>query len=516
MAKKAQSQGEVFLVGAGPGNPGLLTLRAKELIETADVLVHDNLVHPTFMDFVGKGCECIYVGKRAKCHAKTQEQINSLLVQKASEGKKVVRLKGGDPYIFGRGSEEAKKLTDAGISFEVVPGVTAAAGAAAFSGTPLTTRETNSTLVIVTGHENPDKPETTVDWSSLPKESATVCIYMGVSKLELISENLLAAGFSGETPVACVEWATMGHQRVCRGTLNTIAGEAKAFGLKAPAITIIGESAGMSEDLSWFEKKPLQGRRLVVTRSKGQASELSKKLELLGAEVIGLPLIEISRNVDEQTAKDVFAEIASYDWLVFSSPNGVRFFFETFFENFKDIRSLGFIRIAAVGKSTAKEVEKYFVSVDLIPEEANADSLADALVATDSLDSAKVLIVTGNLGRDVLVKKLDEARAIVDRFEVYKTAPTELKEHPAAKMFREQGADAIIFTSSSGVKNFVDQAKNLIVEEGATRPKTVSIGPITTESMKKLGMPMDIQAKEASLDSLVDALVKRFGKEVGL
>ena len=268
----------------------------------------------------------------------------------------------------------------------------------------------------------------------------------------------------------------------------------------------------MGDELSWFESKPLQGRRLVVTRSQGQASELSEQLELLGAEVIGLPLISIEKNVDKQTAADIFAEIATYDWLVFSSPNGVRFFFETFFEKFDDIRSLGFLRIAAVGKSTAKEIKKFYVTTDLIPDEANASSLADALVATDSLDSAKVLLISGNLGRDILTKKLEEARAIVDRFEVYKTEATELAENPTAKLFREQGADAILFTSSSGVKSFVDQAKDLILEADAVRPKSISIGPITSASMVQQGMPMNFQAKEASLESLVETVVENFGK----
>lgn len=506
-------KGIVYLVGAGPGNPGLLTLRAKELIEQADVLVYDYLVHPALISFTRPDCERIYVGKMAGLHAKPQSEIQAILVEQAYAGKDVVRLKGGDPYIFGRGSEEGRELNEAGVAFEVVPGVTAASGAAAFSGTPLTERNTNATLVIVTGHEHPDKDMPMVNWKDLPNENSTLCVYMGVGQLAGIVGELMAGGFAPDLPVSCVEWATMGHQRVCRGTLETIVGESGRFGLKSPAIIIIGKTAGMSENLSWFEKKPLQGRRFVVTRSQGQASELSKKLELLGSEVIGLPLIDIKRNIDDDTKRDVFSEIARYDWLVFSSPNGVRYFFEAFFETFDDIRSLGFIRIAAVGKSTAKEIRKFFVSVDLVPEEANASSLADSLVATDSLDSAKVLVVTGNLGRDILISKLEEARAIVDRFEVYKTEATDLSQHPSAKMFRDQGADAIIFTSSSGVKSFVDQAKDLVLDSEALRPKTVSIGPITSAAMQQFGMPMDIQAKEADLDSLVDAINKRFGKK---
>lgn len=505
------NKGAVYLVGAGPGNPGLLTLRAKELLEQADALVYDYLVHPALMHWAPARCELIFVGKKAGHHAKSQEEIHEILVAKARQGKRVVRLKGGDPYLFGRGSEEGQALARAGVEFEVVPGVTAASGAAAYSGSPLTTRATNSTLVIVTGHEDPDKPETTVDWEGLPKENATLCIYMGVGQLPRIAERLLKAGFDPATPVACVEWATLGHQRVCRGGLGSIAEKAAAFALRPPSIIIIGESVAMNEDLSWFEKKPLQGRRIVVTRSQGQASELSAMLEKLGAEVIGLPLISIAPNVDPQTAADVFAEIGSYDWIVFSSPNGVRHFFAAFFEAFPDIRSLGFIRIAAVGKSTAAELRQLHLTAELVPPEANADSLADALVATGSLDSAKVLVVAGNLGRDTLVDKIEEARAIVDRFEVYKTEPTDLSDHPAAKSFRERGADAILFTSSSGARSFVDQAKHLVIAEGGLRPKSISIGKITSATMKELGLPVDVQAKESSLEGLVEATLKRFG-----
>lgn len=490
----------------------MLTVRARELIEEADVLVYDFLLHPAFTYLLRDDCERLCVGKRAGSHSKSQEEIHQILIAKAKQGRRVVRLKGGDPFLFGRGGEEAAALAAAGIEFEVVPGITAAMGAAAYSGTPLTARNVNATLVFVTGHEDPGKPEGTVDWKALPKRNATICVYMGVGNLEGIARKMLEGGFDPDTPVACVEWATMGHQRICRGKLATIGDTSKAFGLRPPAIVIIGENAAMNDELSWFEKKPLQGRRLVVTRSKGQASELSVELEKLGAQVVGLPLITISRAIDEKTAADVFAEIASYDWLVFSSPNGVRFFFEAFFEAFQDIRSLGFLRIAAVGKSTANEVGKYYVTTDLVPEEANAESLGDALVATESLDSAKVLVVCGNLGRDVLTQKLEEARAIVDRFEVYRTEPTDLRDHPAAKEFREEGADGILFTSSSGVRSFVDQAKRLQLAAGAKRPKTFSIGKITSATMKELGMPVDVEAKEASLEGLIEVVVKRFGK----
>jgi len=505
-------EGIVRLIGAGPGNPGLLTVRAKELLERCQALVFDSLIHPAVLALASPDCELIYVGKQSGGLAVQQRSIQEILVEKAREGKEIVRLKGGDPFVFGRGGEEALFLKENGVAFEVIPGVTAALGAAAYSGTPITQRGVNSTVVFVTGHEDPEKEVSMVDWHGLPRRNATLCIYMGVGNLEPIVGKLMEAGFDPDMPVVCVEWATLGRQRICRSRLNTVVEDAEGFWLNSPAVILVGENAVMGEKISWFEEKPLQGRRFVVTRSKGQASELSEMLEKRGAEVLGLPLISITKHVDEDTMDDVFAGIASYDWIVFSSPNGVRYFFEAFFETFDDIRSLGFLKIAAVGKATAEEIKRYYVSTDLIPKEANAESLAEALVGTGSLDSAKVLIVTGNLGREVLSSKLEEARAIVDRFEVYKTAPTDLSGDPAAKEFRVRGADAIIFTSSSGVQSFVDQAKDLVLEDGADRPKTVSIGPITTSTMSKLGMPIDYQAKEASLESLVEIIEQQFGK----
>jgi len=402
-------EGIVRLIGAGPGNPGLLTVRAKELLERCQALVFDSLIHPAVLALASPDCELIYVGKQSGGLAVQQRSIQEILVEKAREGKEIVRLKGGDPFVFGRGGEEALFLKENGVAFEVIPGVTAALGAAAYSGTPITQRGVNSTVVFVTGHEDPEKEVSMVDWHGLPRRNATLCIYMGVGNLEPIVGKLMEAGFDPDMPVVCVEWATLGRQRICRSRLNTVVEDAEGFCLNSPAVILVGENAVMGEKISWFEEKPLQGRRFVVTRSKGQASELSEMLEKRGAEVLGLPLISITKHVDEDTMDDVFAGIASYDWIVFSSPNGVRYFFEAFFETFDDIRSLGFLKIAAVGKATAEEIKRYYVSTDLIPKEANAESLAEALVGTGSLDSAKVLIVTGNLGREVLSSKLEEA-----------------------------------------------------------------------------------------------------------
>jgi len=504
------SEGRVFLLGAGPGDPGLLTLRGLELLRTADVVVYDRLVHRRLLGHCRADCERIAVGKRAGHHPVTQEEISELLVQKARAGRRVVRLKGGDPFVFGRGGEEARRLAEAGIPFEIVPGVSAALAAGACAGIPLTHREVASTLVLVTGHETPGKAGASVDWRALGAlKQATLCIYMGVGRFAEIAAELKAGGMAAETPAACVQWASLGEQRTVTGTLDTLGDAMAAAGVEAPAIVILGEVVRYREQLAWFEKRPLLGRRVVVTRNRERAGELAAKLENLGASVLELPMVRIEADVNPEIRQEVFEGIGSYDWLVFSSVNGVRHFFDEFFREFRDIRALGVMRIAAVGEATARAIRDYHLEVEIVPEKAVAEALAEALIATGSLDHAKVLVVTGNLGRDVLVRKLDEARAIVDTFPVYRTEKTDLANDPVAADFRAHGADAILFTSSSGVQSFVEQAAALRLEAGARRPLAGSIGPITSETMRQAGMPVDFEAAEASLDGLIDALVRK-------
>jgi uroporphyrinogen III methyltransferase / synthase len=503
------SKGKVFLVGAGPGDPRLLTLRAKELIETADALVYDYLVHPALLEWARADCERVYVGKRAGFHALPQEEIEKLLVEKANAGKRVVRLKGGDPFVFGRGGEEARQLADDGIDFEVVPGISAALAAGAFAGIPLTHRELSSALILLTGHEDPAKVSPAVDWRAYAKSGVTLCIYMGMARLPQIVAELIAGGLDRTTPAACVQWASLGRQRSCAAELGDLPEVAKQAGLAAPAVIIIGEVTRFREKLDWFERRPLFGRRVAITRNREQAGELRSMLEEAGAEVLELPLVSIERSINPSTRDEVFAELGSYDWLIFSSANGVKHFFETFFERFKDLRSLGFVRIAAVGKATARAIEEHRLEVEVVPERATANDLADALIATGSLDSAKVLVVCGNLGSDPLIKRLEsEGRAIVDRFEVYRTTKRDLSSEPAAEEFRQRGADAILFTSSSSARSFLDQAGSLALGPEARRPKAGSIGPSTTSAMRELKLPVDFEADDASLEALIEATAK--------
>ena len=500
------SKGKVYLVGAGPGNLGLVTLRAKELIETCDVLVYDYLANPELKQWTRSDCEHLYVGKRPNLHAIPQNEIESILVERAKEGKQVVRLKGGDPFVFGRGGEEACRLQEDGIEFEIVPGVTAAFGSAAFTGIPLTHREHSSSISFLTGHEDPDKHTMHVDFEKFAKVGGTLCIYMGMGHISDIADRLMAGGMAAETPVAVIEWATLPRQRSLLATLGTVAAAKDKAGLKPPAVVIVGDVAQYYARINWYESRPLFGKRVAVTRAREQAGELRSRLEAQGAEVVELPLIEIVEEVAKESA-NVFEGIATYNWIVFTSPNGVRYFFKQFHEHFSDLRCLGGARIACIGKSTAKEIQRQHLAVDVMPDTAVAENLADAMLEAESLDSLNILVVTGNRNRDTLVRKLEEGRAIVDMLPVYRNEPTDLSEEPGAQSFREQGVDAVTFTSASTVENFVKQSKQLKLAANAQRPKAVSIGPITSEAMRAKGMPVDAEAKAQTLDSLVQAVI---------
>ncbi len=507
----ASNSGIVHLVGAGAGDLGLFTLRARELIAAADVLVYDYLVHPEAVKWTRPGCEVVYVGKKAGCHTVPQEEIEALLVKHAQAGKKVVRLKGGDPYIFGRGGEEARTLAKAGVAFEVVPGVTAALAAGAYAGIPLTFRNVSTSLVLLTGHEDPTKTGgTQVDWRGFGAlKNTTLAIYMGMSRLAHILAELQAGGLAPDTPAAVVQWASLGRQRSVSGTVADLPARVAEAKLAAPAIIFIGEVVRDHEAIDWFEHLPLFGRRVAITRTRDQNSELREKLETLGAEVLELPLINITKDVDKHGFVEILAELGSYDWIVFTSANGVRYFFEEFLKGFKDIRALGLLRFACIGRATARAIESYHLRVECMPDTATGASLADALIETGSLDSAKVIVVTGNLNRDKLVKKLEAARAIVDRLPLYKTEKTDLSADPVADDFRQHGADAILFASSSAAESYHAQSASLKLAPDAKKPLVGSIGEQTTETLVEHGMKPHFIAAKPSLDALVSALIER-------
>lgn len=506
----AGTPGKVYLVGGGPGDPGLITVRARQLLERADAVVYDYLIHPGLLDCCRADCEKIYVGKKSGFHSVPQAEIEQILVAKAKAGMEVVRLKGGDPFIYGRGGEEAKALSADGIPFEVVPGITAGVAAGAYGGIPLTHRNTSSSVVFLTGHEDPEKKELAVKWREFARLDATLCIYMGMGRLAEIVAELLEGGMNPETPAAVVQWASLPRQKSLFSTVARLPRDVEERKLSSPAIVIIGEVAVKREGLRWFEDRPLLGKRIVVTRNREQAGELREKLETLGAEVLEIPLVTITADPHPETADEVFAEFWSYDWMVFSSANGVRYFFEEFYRRFPDIRALGGVRLAAIGKATAREIESHRLAVELVAETSTAEGLAEALVATGSLDSAKVLVVTGNRNRKVLVNKLHEAQAIVDELPVYKTELAELAENPVVADFRRYGAELMVFTSSSAVSSFVKQLGALKLEPNAVPPKAASLGPITSRKLQSHGIPVVVEAPEQTLDSLVAKIVDYF------
>ena len=498
-------QGKVYLIGAGPGDPGLVTVRARELIELADVIVYDYLANSKILDWTKPDCERIYVGKSAGRHSIPQDEIEEILVDSAIKGKQVVRLKGGDPFVFGRGGEEIDELQIDKIPFEIVPGVTAALATAAYVGIPLSHRDYSSSITFLTGHENPEKHTLSIDFRVYAKTKGTLCLYMGVGQLPRITSELKEGGMAGATPIAIVEWATLNRQRSVYGTLDTIVEDLEASGLGAPAMIIIGEVVTHRAKTEWFEGRPLFGKRIVVTRAREQAVQLTQMLTEQGAEVIELPFISVEQHFDGQRVSEVLAGIAVYEWIIFTSANGVKNFFELFYKAYDDIRCLGPMRIAAVGAATAREIEKHKLKVDLIPKQANADTLAEELIENEGVESVQLLIVTGNQNRECLVERLesDEGRAIVDTLPLYRTRKTDLSQEPSAERFRKEGADAVLFTSSSTAKSFVEQHESLKLEPGARKPAFGSIGPLTTKTLNELKVPVAFEATQASLEHFV-------------
>lgn len=497
--------GKVYLIGAGPGDPGLVTVRARALIELADVIVYDYLSNPKLLDWARADAERIYVGKSAGRHSIPQDEIEEILVAHAKKGRRVVRLKGGDPFVFGRGGEEIRELETDKIPYEIVPGVTAALATAAYAGIPLSHRDHSSAITFLTGHENPEKHTPSIHFSDYARTKGTLCIYMGIGQLPRIVEELKAGGMSGEMPVAIVEWATLNRQRSVFSTLDAIVADLEASGLGAPAIIVIGEVVAQRAKAEWFEGRPLYGKRVVVTRAREQAGQLTRMLHEQGADVIELPFISVEPHFDGQRVSEVLAGIAVYEWVIFTSANGVKHFFDLFHKAYDDIRCLGPMRIAAVGAATAREIEKHKLKVDLVPKQANADALAQELIENEGVESVQILVVTGNRNRESLVERLesDEGRAIVDTLPVYRTSKTDLSDDPAAARFRREGADAVLFTSASTVKSFVDQHAALTLGAGARKPAFGSIGPLTTKTLKERKLPVAFEAAQASLEHFV-------------
>ncbi|MDI6799656.1 MAG: uroporphyrinogen-III C-methyltransferase [Actinomycetota bacterium] len=510
------AKGKVFLIGAGPGDPGLITVKGKEATSAAGVVIYDYLVNPALLKYANEQAELIHVGKSGAFHTLEQDEINNLLVDKARAGWTVARLKGGDPFIFGRGGEEALALAAEGLEFEVIPGVSSAYAAPAYGGIPVTHRGMATSVSFITGHEDPTKEESEIDWQALAHLKGTLVFLMGVKNLGLISKRLTEAGKSGATPAAVIRWGTTASQETVKGTLSDISDKVKAAGLKPPAITVIGQVVNLSDDLAWFTKKPLFGKRVVVTRARSQASALSAKLAALGAEAIEFATIKIVPPTNFEALDLAISSITNsklpspdskpaFDWIVFTSANGVKAFMERLNHLGTDLRDLSGIKIAAIGPATAGELGMHNLKADLIPTEFVAEAVAQAL-KSEGVSGANILIPRAEEARDVLITELEAAGAKVTVAPVYKTVIDGAGGERARAMLAKGEVDFITFTSSSTVKNFAKSFKGNNTGELLKGVKIASIGPITSSAAKELGLKVDIEAKEYTIDGLVEAI----------
>jgi len=496
--------GHVSLVGAGPGDPGLLTRRAIVRLRAAELVLYDALIDERILRYARRA-QRFYVGKRAGHHAMTQEAIQALMIRAARRGKRVVRLKGGDPFVFGRGGEEAEALAAAGIDFEVVPGVSAAIAVPAYAGIPITHRDVTSSFTVFTGHEDPTKLESDLDYNSLVKGGGTLVMLMGVERLEKVVAALRGHGAESSMPVALVRWGTTGRQETITGILENIVD--RAAGFEAPAVAVFGKVVSYRQKLGWFEKRPLFGRRIVVTRTRRQAGVLSAKLLLLGADVLELPTIRIEPPEDLLEFGELVRDAYQYDWLVFTSPNGVNAFFDMFFKLYQDARNIGGVRIAAIGPGTAQRIKDYHLTVDVQPDDFIAEAVVESLQQFESVENLKFLLVRAENARDVLPKRLAQLGAIVDEAIAYRTVPETQDGTGARERFEREGADLVTFTSSSTVTNFL-----ALKLPWPGNLRTASIGPITSETMRQAGLKVDVEAARHDIDGLVEAIVENLGR----
>jgi uroporphyrinogen III methyltransferase / synthase len=497
----------VYLVGAGPGDPGLITVRGAELLARAEVVVYDALINRDLLRLAPAGAELIYAGKRSNAHSIPQEQLNQLLVDKARSGKCVVRLKGGDPYVFGRGAEEAEELAAASVGFEVVPGVSSSIAGPNYAGIPLTHRDHGSAFTVITGHEDPSKDEPEVDWSQVAKAPGTKVVLMGIARIRQIADQLIANGTAAATPVAMIRWATTGRQQTLVGTVKTIADLAEKEDFKPPGLVVIGDVVTLREKLNWFERRPLFRRRIVVTRTREQASQLSRRLLELGADVLEIPTIRIDPPAKRHLIAEVLLELNSYDWLVFTSPNGVSAFFDFFFKAFEDLRDIGGARIAAVGPATTAKLREFHLKVDAMPAEYVGAKIAGAISEFGSIENLKILLLRAEEANPELPRELERLGAIVDDAPCYKTVPETEDRNGAAARLLEEGTDWLTFASSSAVASFharFDLNKLLTRYPGI---RLVSIGPETSKAIVALGLKPSLEAREHTVEGLVKAIL---------
>ena len=502
-------KGKVYLVGAGPGDPGLITLRGKACIQRADVIIYDYLASPELLKWAHPEAELIYAGKMGGAHILSQDQINTLIIAKASQGHVVTRLKGGDPFIFGRGGEEAEALAAAGISFEIVPGVTSVIAAPAYAGIPLTHRQLTSVVTFVTGHEDPHKSESRINWPALAQSQGTLVFLMGVKNLPQITQKLIKHGMSTDTPVALVRWGTTPRQVTVEGSLANITERVQTAGLKAPAIIIIGAVVRLREILGWYEKRPLFGKRVIVTRARQQAGDLVRRLSELGAECLEVPTIRIVPPDDWRPLDQAITRIGNYDWLIFTSVNGVDHFFKRMAAGGKDARALSRIQTAGIGPATAQRLLAFGLKTDVLPKNYHAESVVEAFADMD-IRGAKILLPRAEKARPVLPRELTRMGATVEQITVYRTLPLPEQRKPLIQALESGSVDLITFTSSSTVRNFKDLLPADRFDRLLNRVTIASIGPITSATAKELGFNVHIAAQAYTIPGLCKAILRHY------
>lgn len=494
-------RGVVYLVGAGPGDPKLITMRGAELIARADIIVNDRLASPRLLKAARADAEVIYVGKASRDHTLPQNQIIDVLIELARQGKTVVRLKGGDPFVFGRGGEEAEALRKAGIEFEIVPGISSSIAAAAYAGIPVTHRGLSASFGVVTGHEAPGKAESDIKWDRIATGLDTIVLLMGVEHLADIVGALVENGRSADTPVALVQWGTHPIQKTVTGTLADIVKRVAEAGIEAPAVTIVGDVVKMRDSISWFEKKPLFGKRVIVTRAESSGRFLSEQLEELGALVDDYPVIKFARPCYYGPLDESISELDSFDWVLFTSANGVDWFFRRLLETGRDVRALGSAKLGAIGPKTAAALEAVRLRVDFVPLEYIAEAVLGEF--PDDVHGKRILIARAQEARRELPDGLRDRGADVTVAAAYETITDESSREPLRNRLRDEPVDIVTFTSASTVRSFFDLIGDVKLDDGVI---AACIGPITADAARVHGLSNIVMASEYTIEGLVEAL----------
>jgi uroporphyrinogen III methyltransferase/synthase len=501
-------QGKVYIVGAGPGDIGLLTVKGLRCLRKAEVVVYDFHLNAQVLNYINHDAEFIYAGKRSGHHAMTQEEINEILIRKAKEGKIICRLKGGDPFVFGRGGEEAEALAKNGIEFEVVPGISSSIAAPAYAGIPLTHRLHSSSFAVIPGYEDTTKQESSIDWSKLSTSVGTLVFLMAVKNIDMVTQKLMENGRDPDTPVAVIRWGTRPDQRTIIGTLKNIVDLVKEKDIKPPATMVVGDVVKLRDSLQWYEKKPLFGHRVLVTRERMEGFE---PLEELGAEIIEFPTIEVVPPVSYEELDKSIDNIDAYDWLIFTSRNGVKYFFKRFFDRDRDIRDLKGIKICAIGSKTEKEIKKYGIKTDLIPDEFRAEGLIKLIQEIEGsrgkgLGGVKFLLPRAEVAREIFPEKIRELGGEIDIPVTYRTIKPESRGKRLRRFLKEGRISVATFTSAATFTNF----REIMGEDADELLKGVviaAIGPVTARAIKKAGLCADIVPEEATIEALVEEII---------